>query len=172
LTNRMSTFLISAFGFMASFALGQLFSFGQLAAVVAFGLFSLVVHWVILYYKAAPPGSFFFIMIAALSICHPFDLQCMPSRVGLLALGLLFSSFVAMAHLLYLSTKIDMQAQPKTRSIFMKNRAADFWEAIIMAVFMAMSLAIGYILEMDKPYWIPISCAAVMQGASRYHVWQ
>src|SRR5690606_22362924 len=40
LTNRMSTLLISAFGFMASFALGQLFSFGQLAAVVAFGLFS------------------------------------------------------------------------------------------------------------------------------------
>lgn len=172
LTNRMSTLLISAFGFMASFLLGQLFSFGQVAAVVAFGLFTLAVHWIILYYKAAPPGSFFFIMIAALSISLPFDLQGMPERVGLLALGLLFSSFVAMAHLLYLSTKIDMRAQPRTPSIFMKNRAADFWEAIIMAVFMALSLVIGYILEMEKPYWIPISCAAVMQGASRYHIWQ
>lgn len=151
LTNRMVTLLISAFGFMAAYALGQLFSFKPVAAVFALGLFSLTVHWLVLNYKAAPPGSFFFIMIAALSLCQPFGLEGIPTRFGLLALGLLFSTSVAMAHLLYLSTKIDMQAQPKTRSIFMKNKAADFWEAIITAVFMALSLGIGYLLELDKP---------------------
>lgn len=34
------------------------------------------------------------------------------------------------------------------------------------------ALAVGYLVKMENPYWVPISCAAVMQGASRYHIWQ
>lgn len=172
LTSRITTLMIGSFGFLVSFALGQFFSFDRGVAVLALGLFSLVVHWIILYYKAAPPGGFFFIMIAALSICQPYDLEGIPQRIGLLAMGLMFSSAVALAYLLRLSTRIDLDRQPRTQSIFKKNKAADFWEAIIMGVFMALSLAVGHLMDLVNPYWIPISCAAVMQGASRYHIWQ
>ncbi|WP_297094634.1 FUSC family protein [uncultured Draconibacterium sp.] len=172
LTNKISTLLISSFGFMVSFAVGQFFSFNHIVSVIAFGIYAMTIHWVILYYKTAPPRSFFFIFIAAISICQPFNLAAIPTKIGLISLGLMFSSFLALGHLVYLSTKVNWEVYPKPQSIFTKNTYADFWEAIIMGVFMAVSLACGYLFEMDNPYWIPVSCAAVMQGASRYHIWQ
>jgi len=172
LTNRISTLMISSFGFMVAFTIGQVFSFDRISAVIAFGLFSMAVHWIILYYKTAPPRSFFFIFIAALSICQPFDLDGIPAKVGLMGLGLMFSSLVALGYLWNQSTKVDWSKVPKPRSILKKNRYADFWEAIITGGFMALSLGIGYFLDLINPYWIPVSCAAVMQGASRYHIWQ
>lgn len=36
---------------------------------------------------------------------------------------------------------------------------------------MTLSLAVALSLDIEKPYWIPISCLAVMQGSSSKHVW-
>ncbi len=172
LSNKINALLISSFGFMVSFAVGQFFSFSHLSSVIAFGLYSMIIHWVILYYKTAPPRSFVFIFIASISICQPYNLHEIPTKVGLISLGTMFSSFLALAYLIYLSTKINIEEQPKAQPVLKKNTYADFWEAIIMGAFMTISLTLGYFLKMDNPYWIPISCAAVMQGASRYHIWQ
>src|SRR5690606_21502708 len=117
LTNSISTLMISSFGFMAAFTIGQVFSFVRISAVIAFGLFSMAVHWIILYYKTAPPSSFFFIFIAALSICQPFDLDGIPAKVGLMGLGLMFSSLVALGYLWNQSTKVDWSKVPKPRPI-------------------------------------------------------
>ncbi len=35
---------------------------------------------------------------------------------------------------------------------------------------MGFSLAVAFILKLDNPYWIPISCLAVMQGNSTKHI--
>lgn len=172
LTNKITTLMISSFGFTLSFSIGQFFSFSHVSAVIAFGLFSMVVHWIVLYYKTSPPRSFFFIFIAAISICQPFNLNTIPTKVGLMSLGLMLSSFLALLYLIYSARKIEPETQPVPRRILTKNATANFWEAIIMGGFMAISLVCGYLLKMDNPYWIPVSCAAVMQGASRYHIWQ
>ncbi len=172
LTNKISTLLISSFGFILAFSTGQLFSFNHLVSVVVFGVFSMTIHLIILYYKTAPPRSFFFIFIAAISICQPFNINEIPTKVGLISLGLMFASLLTLAYLVYESTKVNWEVQPEPHRILKKNTYADFWEAIIMGGFMALSLLCGYLLKMDNPYWIPISCAAVMQGASRYHIWQ
>lgn len=171
-TNKISSLLIAAFGFTLAFSMGQFFSFSQLASIIAFGIFSMAIHWGILYYKTAPPKSFFFIFIMAISICQPFNLTAIPAKVGLISLGLMFASFLTLAFLLYESTKVNWETESQPRRILQKNQYANFWEAIIMGAFMAISLFCGYLLEMDNPYWIPVSCAAVMQGASRYHIWQ
>lgn len=172
LTNKISTILISAFGFIISFAIGQLFSFNHISSVIAFGIFSTIVHWIILYYKTAPPKSFFFIFIASISISQSFNLNNIPAKVGLISLGLMFSSILALGYLVYLSTTTNSEEQTNTKPILKINNYADFWEAIITGAFMALSLMLGYLLNMDNPYWIPVSAAAVMQGASRYHIWQ
>ncbi len=36
---------------------------------------------------------------------------------------------------------------------------------------MVVSLAVAFILGFENPYWIPISCLAVMQGSSSRHIW-
>lgn len=48
---------------------------------------------------------------------------------------------------------------------------ADYVESFIVGFFMFSSLLIGHLCEFSKPYWIPISCLAVMQGATTYHIW-
>ncbi|WMI68329.1 FUSC family protein [Mangrovimonas sp. YM274] len=171
-TNRITTLLVSSFGFMVSFALGQFFSFSPTIAVIVFGLYSLIVHWIILYYKTAPPRSFFFIMILSISICQPFNLSTIPTKVGLVGLGTMFSCTLGLAYILWLSATQKITPQNAPVPLLKKNTYADFWEAIITGVIMAISLALGYWLKLENPYWIPISCGAVMQGASLYHIWQ
>lgn len=171
-TNRISTILICSFGFLISFTIGQFFSFSKTAAVISLGLFSIVVHWIILYYKANAPGSLFFILIAALSVCQPHNLTSVPFKVGLIALGTMFSAFIALTYTLMISARVLRNKENIVVPLLSKNQLADFWEAIILGGFMAITLAIGFIMEIQYPYWITISCAAVMQGASLYNIWQ
>ena len=168
-TKRTITILVCSFGFMTSFAVAQLFSFNPYVAVMALGLFSLAVHWIILTYKTSPPKSFFFILIAALSISQPFNLRSAPSKIGVIALGTIFSCTLASIYILTSSKVPKASSRKKLQGT---NRLADSWEAIIMGGFMAIALAIGYLLKFDSPYWIPVSSAAVMQGASLHHIWQ
>lgn len=172
LTNKISTVLISSFGFLVSFAVGQFFSFSHISAVIGFGVFSMIIHGVILYYKTAPPRSFFFVFIAAISISQPFEFNEIATKIGLISLGLMLSSSLVLAYLIFLSIRNKKEKQPETQSMLTINVYADFWEAIIMGGFMALSLAVGYLLHLENPYWIPVSSAAVMQGASRSHIWQ
>lgn len=171
-TSRFVTILVASFAFIISFSIGQFFSFHPIAAVGAMGIFTFLVHWIVLIYKTSPPRSFFFIMIAALSICQPFHLETIPTKIGALSLGTMFASVLATIHILWNTFKSKDIAPEEATSVFQKNAFADVWEAIVMAVFMSGGLAIGYALGYQNPYWIPVSTAAVMQGASLYHVWQ
>ncbi|ANQ51788.1 FUSC family protein [Flammeovirga sp. MY04] len=171
-TNRILTLLVCSFGFIASSAFGYFFSFHPVVSIIAFGLFTVVVHWIILFYKTSPPKSFFFILIAAMSICQPFDIASIPLKVGLMTLGTMLTCMFALLYLLYLSIKDPKANQDKIVPIFKPNPYADVWETIIFGGLMSTSLGIGYYLQLDNPYWIPISCAAVMQGVSLHHVRQ
>lgn len=172
LTHRMITVLISSFGFMASFAIGLLFSFNPYVASIAFGLFSYIVHWVVLYYKTSPPGSFFFILIASMALSTPFDLAQIPVKTGLIGLGTIFTCILALSYTAFMVRKEENAGTREAPKMIQKNTFANSMEAIIMGVFMFLSLLIGHLLDFDKPYWIPISCSAVMMGASLYHIWQ
>lgn len=172
LTNRLMTILICSFGFMVSYTFGLFFSFNSNLSFLFLGLFTSAVHWINLYYKTAPPRSFFFILIASLAICQPFDLSSVPSKIGMVGLGTMFSCLLALLYLLRVSTEQGGKVGQSVVPVLKKNPYANFWEAIILGIFIAISLAIGEILNLDNPYWIPISCAAVMQGASIYNIWQ
>lgn len=172
LTNRLITILICSFGFMASYTFGLIVSWNQYFSILFLGLFTFIVHWITLYYKAAPPRSFFFILICSLAICQPFDLRMIPTKIGLVGLGTMFSCFLALIYLLNLSLKQGGKLKKEVVPVMEKNTYANFWEAIILGIFISLSLATGRIFHLDNPYWIPISCAAVMQGASIYNIWQ
>lgn len=38
-------------------------------------------------------------------------------------------------------------------------------------IVMAVSLGVAFLLKIENPYWIPISCLAVMQGRTTRHIW-
>ncbi len=167
--NRMITLLACSFGFMISFAIGVVFSFNPVVSSVVFGLFALSVHWVVSFFRMKPPGSFFFIMLASIASCMPFDLMSIPTKVGLIGMGGMLACVLAFFYSLYIVRKHPPQKQT---IVIRKSKYASMVEATIIGVFMGGSLLIGHLLKLDNPYWVPISCAAVMQGVSLNHVWQ
>lgn len=172
LANRMMVLLVCSFGFMISYTVGISFSFNAYVSAVVFGLFSMVVHWINAYFKTKPPGSFFFIMIVAMASCMPFNLYTIPEKVGLMGLGSMFACTLGLFYSMMIKNRYS-QKKPRTiSSVLAKHKYANFVEAFIMGLFMFGSLLLGHLLELKNPYWIPISCAAVMQGASVYHIWQ
>ena len=169
---KMITLLTCAFGFMVSFAVGLIFSFNPWIAALTLGVFATFIHWTSLYFAAPPPGSFFFIMIAAMTITMPFDAATIPHKLGLMGLGTIFTCSLGLIYSILMAKRLPFKNAGSITTVLRKNRYANFIEAVIHGFFLFAALAIGYLVKMDNPYWVPISCAAVMQGASRYHIWQ
>lgn len=171
LANRMMTLLVCSFGFMVSYTIGICFSFNYIISSIVFGLFAFAVHWLALYFRAKPPGSFFFIMIASMASCQPFEPSAIPQKIGLVGLGTMTACLLA---LFYSVLMLKKQGQKSTTlsMTFVRNKYADVVEAMILGMFMLVSLLAGHLLKLQNPYWIPISCLAVMQGATLYTIWQ
>lgn len=170
--SRMKTILVCSSGLILSSAFGLIFSFHPLVAAFALGLFAYGVHRIVLSAQIPPPKSFFFILIAAMSICQPFNLHEIPLKVGLLGLGALFTCTLAFCYVLIPYFRKNPSAPHKPHTETAITVYPDMWEAVVTGIFMMLSLLIGYLFQLKNPYWVPISCAAVMQGASLYHIRQ
>lgn len=169
---RMIVMFTASFGFMASFGLGLLFSFDLLVSSVVFGFFSFVVHYIISYYKIKPPGNFFFIMIGALAFCEPYELAGVPEKLGYVGMGAMGACLLALLFSFYIMWKDERTEQKEMKAEIRPNAYVNMVEAGIIGAIMFVTLLLGHLLKFENPYWIPTSCLAVMQGASRYHIWQ
>lgn len=170
LSERILTILATSFGFIFSYFLGLLFSFNHFISAIVFGLFSMIINWLTSYLKIKPPKSFFFIMLAATASCIPHNTSKIPTSVGYLAIGTIISSIIAIIYSLLVTKKTSLQNNIQVT--IKRNRYTDFIESVILGLFMFISLGIGFLFDLNNPYWIPVSCAAVMQGTTKYHVWQ
>lgn len=170
---RMMTILVCSFGFILAFAVGILFSFNFILSSIALSIFVTFIHWVNLYLNTPPPSSFFFILIASIASSMPFNLETLPTRLGYFVMGLLLVCTLALLYSLLVSKAYNSKT---TIHIIQRVSIKDQLDYLIMAIFIgsftSLSFLIGHLLKLDNPYWIPTSCAAIMQGISLYHVWQ
>lgn len=169
---RISKLLLCSFGFIISYIIGLTFSFNPWISCIIFGIFSACVYFITKMVRLAPPGNFFFIMIAAMASGIPFSLEQIPSRIGLLTLGTLFSCFIAFVFSILV---FKPNIQKDVLEVFSKTyqiKDVDYVEAFIIGCFLSVSLLIAHLVGMNNPYWVPISCLAVMQGVSSKHIWQ
>lgn len=166
--NRMITMLACSFGFMLSLAIGIIFSFHPLVASIVFGLLAFAVQWVANFFRMKPPGSFFFLMIAAIAISKPFDLSSIAVRIGVVGMSTMLACVLAFVYSLYIVRKHP----PKPAAIYEpRSRYSNSIESAISAIFLGLSLFVAHLLQLQNPYWVPISCMAVMQGVSLEHIW-
>jgi hypothetical protein len=169
---RMSKMLICSFGFMISYGIGVIFSFNFIVLCIAFGIFSAIVHWISLFFKLNPPGNFFFIMIASTAGNLPFSIDQISDRIGLIAIGTILACFLALVYSITKKTPGLAKETTDILHVVRIKRYADYVEAVIVGFFMFCSILAGHLLELNNPYWVPISCIAVMQGATAYHIWR
>ena len=171
LSERILTILACSFGFILSYFLGLVFSFNHFISALVFGIFSMTVNWITSYLKVKPPKAFFFIMLAASGSCIPYNLNAIPKNIGLVSIGAIMTSFIAIFYSIFFIKNKNNKIN-NLQIVLKKNKYTDIIESIILGFFMFISLWSGFLLDIKNPYWIPVSCAAVMQGATKYHIWE
>lgn len=170
LAKSMLTLLVCSFGFLISLVIGLTFSFNPYLSALVIGLFAMGVNWITTYLETKPPSNLFFILIAAMASFQPFNLELIPQRIGYLLLGTMLACLLAFAHALLTRNKQnnteDLQIKIK------KGKLTSLIDSVIIGVFIFISLLIGHVFKMQNPYWIPISCLAILQGISKQHIWE
>lgn len=170
LPHRLITMALATFGFCACFILCLLASFSPWALVVALGFIAFWATLICRYFAVPPPGGFFFIMLACVASAMPFDLSLVAERTGLLLFGCMGASALTLVYSLMQRLRGPVAGvhpgeptEPRVVAIVL--------ESATLAAFTAASYLLAIWLGFDNPYWAPISCAAIMQGASFRVVW-
>ena len=172
LAQRMVSLMASAFGMVACYAVGAL---GHLLPpflapllIPMLGFVAIVVTMVCRIHGVGPPGSLFFVMAAAIGAYTPVEPAMLPSRIGLIALGCLLACLIGFVYSLH---ALHRRAAPPP--VPPPPPSVDFvvFDSVVIGVCVGISLALAQALQLDKPYWVPVSCLAVIQGASLRAVW-
>ena len=168
MSHRMVVMMAAAFGMTACYALGVMSHFVPALMMPALISTSILVTMICRFYRVVPPASLFFVMAASIGAYSPVPLAELPLRVGLIFLGSLLACLIAFFYSLYmLRRRAPMPIAPLPAASF------DFvvFDSVIIGVFVGLALAAAQLLQLEKPYWVPVSCLAVIQGASLRAVW-
>lgn len=168
LQHRMMMLLAASFGMVACFAVGALTQFWPAAMVGALTLIAIVVNMVCRCYRLGPPGSLFFIMATAIAAYTPGRVEDVPMRVGMVALGCLVACLIAFVYSLHMT-----RVAPPPLAAELPKPTFDFvvYDSIIIGLFVGISLLVAELLQLQRPYWVPVSCLAIIQGASLRAAW-
>ncbi|MBR9885224.1 MAG: FUSC family protein, partial [Oceanospirillales bacterium] len=164
LKRRMSVLLSCSLIFALSFALGSLAAVSPVTAVLSIGALTILSSLLCKVLSIGPPGNFFFIMLASVATVIPGELTTIPARTALIIVGSLCACGLAFLYSLLLADSTEappLSSQPATALPW------TLYQGIVVAGAYALALA----LSLDNPYWVPISCAAVLQGGQVSLIW-
>jgi len=168
LSHRMVALMAAAFGMTACYALGVLSHFLPALLVPVLTFIAILVSMVCRFYVLPPPGSMFFIMAAAIGAYSPVDVLQVPLVVGLVSMGCLQACLIAFFYSVH-----ALRLQPPQAVRPLPPATFDFvvFDSVVIGAFVGISLALAQALQLERPYWVPVSCLAVIQGASLRAVW-
>ncbi len=166
--HRMLWLMACASGMMACYTLGLASELSALLRFPALTFMAILVMMTLRLYGVGPPGGVFFIMAAAIGAYTPVAPDQFPYAVGLFALGTLVAcavAFVYSAHTLRRRPAKPVPALPAPSFDFV------VYDSVVIGLCVGASLGLAQLLQMQRPYWVPVSCLAVIQGASLRAVW-
>lgn len=168
LHHRMAVAMVSAFAMSACYALGLMSHFLPPLSMLALTFIAMLVTMLCRFYRMGPPGSMFFVMAASIGAFSPVDLMDVPTMVGLVAMGGLLACLIAFFYSLYALRLHPAQAVPPPPEL-----SFDFvvFDSVVIGVFVGLSLLLAQVLQLERAYWAPVSCLAVIQGVSLRAVW-
>jgi hypothetical protein len=168
LHRRIPVIMACAFAMIASYALG-------LASHVIPGgaifLVAFVAAGAAVFCKTqnvVPPGPLFMVMAASIAAFSPAQAGNPIANLGYFALGCIWACTVAVAYSGYI---LRHRAPDAPKSPSRSDLHAAVVDALIMGLFVGVSLAVAAALPLDNEYWVPVSCMAVMQGLTLRASW-
>ncbi len=170
LANRMMILTVCGFGFIFSYTIGAVVAHWFWLSPLILGVYTFAVHYGLFRLNLnKPPGNFFFIMTASMAIVQPQNIENITKNIGNVAFGVMIACLIGMVYSL-ITLKNPMKEERRS-VVFYSNKYTNITESIIFGTTVGVSLLIANLFQMPKPYWVPISCMAVMQGISTSHVW-
>lgn len=168
LYHRMVSLMACAFAMTACYALGVMSHFVMPLIVPALVVIAVLATMVARFYALGAPGSLFFIMAAAIGAYSPTPLEQVPLVVGLIFLGALLACLVA-----FLYSLVALRARAPGPVLELPKPTFDYvvFDSVVIGAFVGVSLMLAQLLQLERPYWVPVSCLAVLQGASLRAVW-
>lgn len=166
--HRMVLLMTCSFGMAASYCFGLLCHFVPQLMVPVLTFIAILVTMITRYFGLGPPGSLFFVMAASIGAFTPVKALDVPLMVGLMTMGCIVASLTAFFYSVFtLRLRAPAEVAPLPVPTF------DFvvFDSIVIGAFVGIALALAQALQLDKPYWVPISCLAVIQGVSFRAVW-
>lgn len=168
MAHRMVSIMACAFAMTTCYTLGVMSHFFPLLMVPSLVFTTILVTMVCRFYGLGPPGSLFFIMAASIGAFSPVGILQVPLMVGLITLGSLLACLIAFFYSIHtLRFLVASPVSPQPRASF-DTMAFD---SVVIGVFVGLSLALAQVLQLQRAYWVPVSCMAVIQGASLRAVW-
>ena len=120
------------------------------------------------FYAAPPPGSLFFVMAAAIGAYSPVHGRDALVQVGAVALGTVLAVAIAFVYSLYIVGRHGVPAPSPPPQPGFDTVVVD---SVVIGGFVGLSLLAAHALQLERPYWVPVSCLAVIQGASLRAAW-
>lgn len=168
LHHRMVTLMACSFGMAACYTLGIMSHLVTPLMVPVLTFVAILATMVCRIYRIGPPGSLFFIMAAAIGAYSPVDVLQVPQFVGLLTMGCLLAGLIALFYSVHILRLREPQPVVPIPPATFEHVG---FEPVIIGIFVGISLALGQALSLPRPYWVPVSCLAVIQGMSLRAVW-
>jgi len=165
LWHRMAWLMACSFGLAGSYTLGLLCHLLPGLVVPMLALIATLVTMVCRFYSVPPPGSLFFVMAAAIGAYTPVTGQGLPTQVGLLTMGTVLACAVAFVYGLWVDHPQGTAPAPRPDFDFV------VLDSVVIGGFVGLSLLAAQLLDLPRPYWVPVSCLAVIQGVSFRAVW-
>lgn len=168
LYHRMVSLMACAFAMTACYALGVMSHFVPGLLVPALVVIAILATMVARFYALGAPGSLFFIMAAAIGAHSPTSVPDVPLVVGLIFLGALLACLIA-----FLYSLVALRVRPPGPVHALPTPDFDYvvLDSVVIGAFVGISLALAQLFQLERPYWVPVSCLAVLQGASLRAVW-
>lgn len=168
--HKMILSMSCAFGMITAFALGLVGqTFPSFIPLIVFGV-TMVSAQVVRYFSIGAPGFFFFTFATLLGSFIPFKLEDYFMAIGLVAIG----AMVANVMVLFYSLSVIYLFKHNPKPI---PKVGDFGfgvivvDPIIIAFFVALAMVLQNILELEKGYWVGVSCAAVLTAITFKQIW-
>jgi uncharacterized membrane protein YccC len=168
LSHRMVSLMACAFGMAACYTLGAMSHLVPSSIVPAITVITVLVTMTCRFYRLGPPGSLFFVMAAAIAAYTPLELSQLPLRVGLFTLGCLLACVIGFCYSVWMLRRHAPKPVPHPAPPSFDYMVLD---AVVIGIAVGASLAVAQALGLPKPYWVPVSCLAVIQGVSLRAVW-
>lgn len=168
LYHRMVMMMTCAFAITACYTLGTASQYVPGATIPVLTFVVAVVMMVCRFFGMAPPGPVVFVMAASIGAYAPVPLLELPLAVGLMFMGSLLACLIVFFYSLYILRRRPRAPPPPLPPATFDHVVFD---SVIIGAVVGVSLLIADVLALDRPYWVPISCVAVIQGATLRAVW-